>query len=112
MSVLDSNKSKANDEAVRRANQIRTTSAQIADTIIRQWTAAWDTLWDAANPAAVLQELGSDAEELFELNDMLISFFRESLAGRRQDQLEDMLARVALKPATTINPDGTATIDE
>lgn len=111
MSVLDNNKNRHNEDAIRRANQIKTGAAQLADQLTRQWNTMWDCLWESPDPIAVIEELGTDAGELFELNDHLINFFKSSLAQRRQEQLEQILAKVALKPATTIHDDGTATID-
>lgn len=111
MSVLNQQANKSNEEAQRRAKAVKTSVMQCADQLIRTWNSAWDMLWDAPDLEAVLEELGADAVEIFELNDLLIEFLSTALAGRRQDDLEAILAKVALKPPTLTHSDGTSTLD-
>lgn len=97
--------------AAQAASEVKTTPSSICSSMIFKWTAGWDKLWESPDPSAVLAELGTDAAEIFQLNDEIITFMASTLAGRRQAELDVLMAKVAAKPATTIHPDGTVTID-
>lgn len=111
MSILNSNTQPVLTVAERSARQARVHAKQFADQMIRMWNNGWDIVWSSEDPAAVLAELGTDAGELFALNEALVGFFSTELAGKRQDELDAILAKVAAKPATTTAPDGSVTID-
>ena len=99
-----------NDDEIRVA-RILSTASTMADNIIMLWHSGWDSIWDAPDPATVLAELGTEAGEVFALNEDVIAFFGSSLTGRRQEDLDAITAKVLAKPATTTHPDGTVTID-
>ena len=111
MSVLNNSNAPVLTEAQRRARQAKASVAQIAEQLIRQWNQGWDVIWSSKDPASVLAEIGTDAGEIFQLNDDLITFLTTALAGKRQDDLDAIMAKVAAKPATTVAQDGTVTID-
>jgi hypothetical protein len=111
MSILENTSGNTVTPAERSARQLKRATSQMAYNLIQSWNHAWDLIWSSSDPAAVLEELGTDAAEVFELNEMLISYFVSSLTGRRQADLDAILAKVAAKPATTTNEDGTVTID-
>ena len=79
--------------------------------LIQSWNHGWDLIWSAEDPAAVLAELGTDAGEIFQLNEDLLTYLNTTLAGRKQNDLDAINAKVSAKPATTVAPDGTVTID-
>ena len=68
-------------------------------------------IWDAEDPAAVLAELGTDAEEAFLLSSETVKLFAAILPGSRDTELATLLAKVEAIPAFTINSDGTVTLD-
>ena len=109
MSVLD-NKLDLTD-AERSANRVTQVCSSTAYQLIQQWNQGWDALWGSEDPAAVLAEIGTEAEEIFALNDDIIDYFTITLAGRKQDELDAILAKMAAKPATTTAADGSVTID-
>ena len=111
MSVLDNKLAIELTETERRANRVKQTISTMAFQLITQWNLAWDTLWDNEDPAAVLAEIGTDAEEIFALNDDIIDYFTITLAGRKQDELDAILEKMAAKPDTTTAADGSVTID-
>lgn len=111
MSILNTSEQLILTPAQGAARQSKRQAKILADQLIRSWHAGWDTIWSAEDPAAVLAELGTDAGELFELNDAMVTFLASTLTGKRQEELDDILAKVAAKPATTIQPDGSVTID-
>lgn len=111
MSILNTDTQPVLSDAQRAARQSRVSSRQLAETIVRMWHQGWDVIWSNSDPAAVLAELGTDAGELFELNEALVAFLATTLAGKRQEDLDAILAKVAAKPATTVAADGTVTID-
>jgi len=94
-----------------RATRVLNTTSSMAENMINLWNNGWDSIWDAPDPATVLVELGTDAGEVFALNENVIAFFGSSLTGRRQEDLDAITAKVLAKPATTTHPDGTVTID-
>jgi len=63
--------------------------------LIQSWNHGWDLIWSSEDPGAVLAELGTDAGEVFELNEQLVAYFATSLAGRRQEDLDVILAKIA-----------------
>jgi len=94
-----------------RATRVLNATSSMADNIINLWNSGWDSIWDAPDPATVLAELGTDAGEVFALNEDVIAFLSSSLVGRRQEDLDAITAKVLAKPATTTHPDGTVTIN-
>jgi len=111
MSVLDNTQAPQVSPEVRAARQVKRATAQMAYQLIQSWNHGWDLIWSSEDPAAVLAELGTDAGEIFTLNEDLITYFNTTLAGRKQDDLDAIMAKVAAKPATTVANDGSVTID-
>ena len=95
----------------RSASRVTQTCSTMASQLIQQWNQGWDALWGSEDPAAVLVEIGTEAEEIFALNDDIIDYFTITLTGRKQDELDAILAKMATKPATTTAANGSVTID-
>ena len=96
---------------VRAAKQVKRATSQMAFQLIQSWNHGWDLIWSSSDPAAILAELGTDAGEIFQLNEDIIVYLNTTLAGRRQDELDAINAKVAAKPVTTTAADGSVTID-
>ena len=112
MSVLDpTNQAPQLTEAQRASRQVKRAASQMAYQLIQSWNHGWDLIWSADDPAAVLAELGTDAGEIFQLNEDIIVYLNTTLAGRKQDDLDAINAKVAAKPVTTTAADGSVTID-
>ena len=111
MSVLNQQPQPTLTPAERSARQVKRAATQMAFQLIQSWNHGWDLIWSSEDPAAVLAELGTDAGEIFELNEDLIAYFNTTLTGRKQDELDAIMAKVAAKPATTTAEDGSVTID-
>lgn len=111
MSILNTDPTAVLTPAQRQAKLSRQQAKQLADQLIRMWHIGWDTIWSSEDPGAILAELGPDAGELFELNEAMIAFLASTLAGKRQEELDAILAKVAAKPATITAEDGSVTID-
>jgi hypothetical protein len=111
MSVLDNKLAIELTASERSASRVSQVVSTMAYQLISQWNQGWDALWLSEDPDAVLAEIGTDAEEIFALNDDIIDYFTITLAGRKQDELDAILAKVAAKPATTTAADGSVTID-
>lgn len=111
MSILNTDQQPVLTGAQRAARQSRMATKQMADQLLRMWHQGWDIIWSNEDPAAVLAEIGTDAGELFALNESLIAFLVAELTGKRQAELDAVLAKVAAKPATTVAEDGSVTID-
>ena len=111
MSVLSNQQPNPLTPAQRSAKQVKRATSQMAYQLIQSWNHGWDLIWSAEDPAAVLAELGTDAGEIFQLNEDIIVYLNTTLAGRKQDELDAINAKVAAKPATTVAGDGSVTID-
>jgi hypothetical protein len=111
MSVLDQTQPNPLTPAQRSAKQVKRATSQMAYQLIQSWNHGWDLIWSSEDPAAILAELGTDAGEIFQLNEDILAYFNTTLAGRKQDELDAINAKVAAKPATTVAPDGSVTID-
>jgi len=111
MSVLNNQTQPVLTPAERSARQVKRATAQMAYQLIQSWNHGWDLIWSSGDPAAVLSELGTDAGEIFALNEDIIVYLNTTLAGRKQDELDVINAKVAAKPATTVAADGSVTID-
>lgn len=109
MSILDlENKSPSR----RAAAQIVRSTSRLADHLVREWETNFDLIWGSSDPAAVLEELGTDAQEVFALSVANVQFLASILQGKRQDDLNRILAKVASLPKTTTHPDGRITVKE
>lgn len=111
MSVLNNQQAPQLTPAERSAKQVKRATSQMAYQLTQSWNHGWDLIWASEDPAAVLAALGTDAGEIFELNEDLIAYFNTTLTGRKQDELDAIMAKVAAKPATTTAEDGSVTID-
>ena len=72
--------------------------------LFQNWKARFEQLWRAEDPQAVLDEIGTDAGEVFLLSSQLVQFLETLKPGCTAETL-------ALMKPVTINPDGSATID-
>jgi len=113
MSILGQNHSDPVSPALRATTQIKNRTARLAEHIIREWEHSWDALWHnpAATPEEILAQLGTDAEEAFELSEAIVVLMGTILPGRLDDEWARIQGKIAAKPATTTHPDGTVTID-
>ena len=108
MSILD--KSTSQIDPARKAARIKHLNLVIANEIIRSWNEGWDLIWSDENPQAVLDALGGDAGEVFDINEATIGFLMNVLGGRRQAELDSILAKVSVKPETQTDENGNVTI--
>ena len=83
----------------------------MTDRLLKTLNAGLGEIWDAEDPAAVLAELGTDAEEAFMLSAATVELFAAILPGSRDTELAALLAKVEAIPAFTIKSDGTVTLD-
>lgn len=86
----------------------------MAETLLKQWEQAFDTLWiekDGITPTMRLEQLGDAAAELFEANAAMITFVVGMLQGKDDATVAKLMAKVATIPAHTVHEDGTVTLD-
>lgn len=113
MSILGQQHTDPVSPALRATSQIKNRTARLAETIIREWEHAFDSLWHnpAATPEEILVEMGTSASEAFELSGATVQFLATILPGRMDDEWTRIQTKIAEIPATTSNEDGTVTID-
>ena len=113
MSILKQKHSDHVSPALRATTEIKNRTARLAETIIREWEHGFDALWNhhLVTPEEILAELGTDAAEVFELSAATVQFMAAILPGRLDEEWTRIQAKVAAKPATTVQDDGSVTID-
>lgn len=111
MSILEKTQSQPTVEQA--AQRIKNRVAQQAEQIFVNWLSSFDNLWQSGifTPEEKIAALGTDAAEVFGLNEALVQFMVASMTGRRDDLVAQINAKVAAMPAYTINQDGTVTLD-
>jgi hypothetical protein len=111
MSIFNTQNSEPTVEQV--AQRIKVQATQIPEQIVRNWMQAYNFVWtDGVYTAEEkIAALGTDAGELFEANEDLVAFMIGQLTGKRDDLVAEITAMIANRPAYTINPDGTVTLD-
>lgn len=111
MSILQPTPTTPVAVAERKANQLKVTTARSARRLIREWERSIDTLWDSDDPQAILDALGTDAAEVFELSTAIIGLMSTALPDRLPDDWARIQTKIAKIQPHTINGDGTVTID-
>lgn len=109
MSILNENSSTQGNPA-RKAARIKHLNLVMANQMIKSWNEGWDLIWSDENPQAVLDALGEDAGEVFDINEANLVFLSNVLSGRRQSELDAIFAKVAVKPNTQTDENGNVTI--
>jgi hypothetical protein len=97
----------------RRVQEIKSAPRKLTEMMYQQWEQSFNALWTTGKftPAQKLEELGTDAAELFELNSIFVTFMITQLTGKRDDLVQSIQEKVATIPEHTINEDGTVTLD-
>lgn len=113
MSILTQKHNDPVAPAQRAATQIKRGTARLAQTLLREWERGFDMVWNNPNatPDKVLEAIGTDAAETFELSAATVQFMAAIMPGRLDSEWERLQAKLAAKPATTTHDDGTVTID-
>jgi hypothetical protein len=97
-----------------KARYIKQAPLRLAENMLEEWETSFDALWREEGkftPAQRLEAIGTDAEELFELNSQFVTFMVSQLTGKRNDLVQRIQEKVATIPAYTVNNDGTVTLD-
>ena len=111
MSVLNDKPKIELTQAERKANRVLRSAKQSTDALIQGVISSLSAIWEDENPQDVLDALGTDAKELFELNTNTVAFLAGELTGKRDNDLAEIMALVAKVQPNTVNEDGTVTID-
>lgn len=88
----------------RTAKQVLEGPNAIFCNLFQNWKIRFEQLWRAQDPQGVLDELGTNAGEVFLLSSQLVGFLETLKPGCTAETL-------AIMKPVTINPDGSATID-
>ena len=110
MSILNENPTSRTTEVQRKASRVKFLTKALADEILRSWNEGWDLIWEDENPQEILDILGEDAGEIFDLNEHTILFLSNILGGRRQSQLDGVVSKLGSKPETQTDENGNVTI--
>lgn len=114
MSILNNKNQNQLTKAQSVAKNVKFFAANIAQKMFRDWSIAFDMLW-AQNESISMQEkidaLGTDAAEIFLLNESLTAFMIANFTNKRDDLVEQIQQRINAIPEYTINQDGTVTLN-
>lgn len=111
MSVLNAQPNERPSIYVRKSNQIKRAAKQSTDTLLQNVIISLNNIWEDEDPQAVLDELGTSAQELFELNAVTVEFLVSTLTGKRDADLVSLVTATLKVLPHTVNGDGTVTID-
>jgi hypothetical protein len=93
-----------------RVATILNTPTIIVDTLFNYWNHAFDLLHaDPSLRPTLLQLIGSNGVELFQLNHALTTFMMTQLSGVRNDVVEQIQNKLNTLPGFIFNEDGTVT---
>ena len=73
-SLLERKPVRQHNEAEARAQHLRTVPARVFRQVLRSWEDSVKMLWEYEDPQAVLDLLGEDAAELFDLSGKVAAF--------------------------------------
>ena len=110
MSVLNEPQKLEPTEAVRNAEYVKRLANKGTDALLTSVTRSLKKIWASEAPQGIIDELGTDAKELFELNTNTVQFLFTELTGKRDAQLAEITEILATVPPYTVNEDGTVTI--
>ena len=100
----------ANAELIQKMKQVLEAPFQMLRSLYTLWSDSFEALHgDPATRPQKLQILGTNAVELFQLNDALTQFMISQLTGKRDDLAAEINTRLATLPQFNFNPDGTVT---
>ena len=85
------------------------TIANINETI-RCWHETQDLIWKDENPQDILDALGEDAGDILDLNKEVLNYLNSILGGRRQSELDNIIAKISTQKETQTDEDGNVTI--
>lgn len=94
------------------AEKILTAPQNIADVLLREIADPIDRLWGSSNPQEILDEIGTDAASLFEINSKFAGAITTLLTQEGDtERLNKLNALINKIKPHTINEDGSVTID-
>lgn len=113
MTIIGNNRQDPVAPAQRIATRIINQTGRSAEQLIRQWERSFDALYNnpQATPEEILEAMGTDAAEVFELSAAMVGMMTAILPGKLDEEWARIQAKIAAKPATTAHEDGTVTVD-
>jgi hypothetical protein len=94
-----------------RVATILNTPSIIVDTLFNYWNHAFDLLHgDPSLRPMLLEMIGTNGVELFQLNFALTTFMMSQLSGVRNDVVEQIQNKLNTLPEFIFNEDGTVTV--
>jgi|GEM_PF-2960580 len=97
-------------DLVKKVAQIAYTPKMVLNGLYHGWVKAFDDLH--GNPSLrpqLLELLGTNAGELFQLNASLTQFMISQLQGKRDDLVQEIMAKLATLPEFVFHADGRVT---
>jgi hypothetical protein len=105
MPLLDPTPQTPPSEYTIRANDLRNLPSRQFRELLTSWQMGIDRLWACDNTKAVLDDLGTDAAELFDHSIATVAFLESRVPGCTASYL-------AMVRPFQVNPDGTVTLVE
>jgi len=114
MSILNDNPTPVISDQVRtseKSYRVKRDTIQITDALINSVTSRLKHIWEDPTPQGVIDQLGTDAEEIFQFIDNTTLFLNTELSGKRDEDLVKIQAAVNLIQPYTVSANGTISID-
>jgi len=94
----------------KKVSRIRYINLTIIKEIIRFWNESNDSIWNGSNTQQILDELGEDAEEVLEIDKEILNLLSNILGGRRQSELDSIIAKISTRPQISTDSNGNTKI--
>lgn len=111
MSILNKQERVSPSKHEVKAQRVKRSARSTTDVLLNSVQSSFKAIWDDENPQGVIDALGTDAQEIFELSSNTVDFLVAELTGKRDEDLAKLLAVITLVQPHTVNADGTITID-
>ena len=99
-----------NNEIEKKALRVKYVNCAMIKELIRFWNESNDSIWMDSNPKAILDALGENAEEILEIDNEILNLLSNILGGRRQSDLDSMIAKISTRPQTSTDENGNVKI--
>ena len=112
MSIFNNQENKPKpSKAERAANRVLRGMTSSADQLISNFHSTFDAIWSHENPQEVLDQLGTDGKEVFEVCTATVEYLNVVLVDKRQEDLDKINEKMLSIPAYTVEGDGSITLD-
>ena len=86
------------EQSRKKAERIKFIAQNFSKQAVRCWEEMHETLYMSANREEILDFLGEDASSVIDFNEELFTFIHESLSGKQQSLVDNLLLKRSEQP--------------